>query len=212
MLVKPIPDDATIGDPIWHSQILELANALVREGAKARLVERFTGLPHKKVANLYQIILNQSPVSGPITQGTAGFFATPKTYGASWNLQSAIFLSCYLRLEKLIGMVPNRGWLLLKAFQAYKAMTQPLLDTTGIKRLDINQAYSLLALTGFGRMRGREDIQQAHCMDCGVNFLVVAQEELDTQRCPICAMNENYSRLAEQSSSKRRLAAAGLIP
>jgi hypothetical protein len=38
MLAKPIPEGVQANDPIWQSQYIELVNALVLEGAKAKII------------------------------------------------------------------------------------------------------------------------------------------------------------------------------
>lgn len=204
MLAKPIPDGVQNTDPVWQSQFIELANALVIAGAKGKIIERYTGLTHRRVREIYQALRNEHPPSGPVFQGTPQFFATNRENSFSWNLQCAIFMECYSRLEKLIPIEVNRGWLLLKAFHAYQQKTQKLYQAKGIRRLDINNAYSLLVMTGFGLGRSNADLHSTTCTKCHSPYLVIANEEPEGQPCPVCAINANLSRLNEQARAMKK--------
>jgi len=209
MLAKPIPEGAPQNDPIWQSQYIELVNALVIEGAKAKIIERYTGAAHRRVREIYRLLRNETPPSGPVFQGSPHFFAANRERGYSWNLQCAVFMECYSQIEKLLPIEVNRGWLLLKAYHAYKQKTEKLHQVKGIKRLDINHAYSLLVMTGFGRTRTNADLHSVACPECQSPYLVVANEEPEGQLCPVCAINANLSRLGEQAKAKQK---QGSIP
>ena len=50
--MKPIPEDASAGDPCWQIAFLDLAHGLVIAGAKGKIVSRFTDLPLSKIRKL----------------------------------------------------------------------------------------------------------------------------------------------------------------
>ncbi len=98
----------------------------------------------------------------------------------------------------------NRGWQLLAAFTVYLGLTEKLHQATAIKRLDINQAYALLTHCGFLAQPGAVDLQRKECPVCLIRYPVAVNEQIDTQGCPVCAMNANSRRLSQQSSPSRR--------
>jgi len=185
----PIPKESSCTDPLWQSQFIDLANDLVRVRTKAKIIEYFTGLPHRFVCKLYKALLGEIPPSGPVHQGTPKFFAQNRDYGANWNLQCAIFLNAYSRLGKLVGSDVNRGWLLLKSYHAYLQCTEILYLKKNIRRLDINNCYSLLVWSGYVRHRDHADLHMVECKMCGSPYMVVADEEPEGQPCPVCSMD-----------------------
>jgi hypothetical protein len=122
---------------------------------------------------------------------------------AAWSIQGAIFIACYERTGEIAEAPLHRGWRLLAAFKTYLNLTQPLHESTGTKRLDINQAYALLTHCGFLETRNAE-LALRQCGVCFIRSLALTNERPGTQRCPVCAMNANARRLARQTSAPRR--------
>jgi hypothetical protein len=204
--VQPIPENARPRDPRWAVAFLELAQGLVIAGAKAKLVERFTDLPHSKIKALYKALRGTSPPAGPIMQGSARYFALPgKHTSEAARIQCVIFLACYQRMLKITSTPMQRGWLLLAAFNSYLSITEESLNAVNsIKRLDINQAYALLSYCGFMTMLNGAELQLKQCPLCSIGYPVVAAETLDIQGCPVCAIDENCERLSNQAPLARR--------
>ncbi len=136
--MKPIPEDARPDDPLWAIEFLHLARDLVIAGAKARIIERFTGLSHGRVSELYKALRGIAPPAGPVMQGSARFFALPsKNTSEASRIQCAIFLACYERMGQITPAPVQRGWRLLAAFNVYLNLTEALDHAAAIKRLDI---------------------------------------------------------------------------
>jgi hypothetical protein len=194
--VKPIPNGADPSDPRWESAFLDLAQGLVMAGAKLRMISRFVSIHTTKIRRMYRTLRRIEPPPGPIMQGTAKFFAVPgKHTSEAWNFQCAIFLACFDRIGKITDVPLHRGWRLLAAFNTYLSLTEKLARDTGVKRLDINQAYALLTHCGFLEDSGAHELERTECHVCLMSYLVVRTERLDLQGCPICAMNANATRL-----------------
>jgi hypothetical protein len=197
-IMKPIPENARPGDPRWALAFLALAQGLVIAGAKAKLIERFTDLPHNRVRELYQALRGIAPPAGPIVQGSARQFAMPSKHTSeAMRVQCVIFLGCYERMGKITTAPVQRGWRLLAAFNSYLSLTEKLHQSTQIKRLDINQAYALLSFCGFMMLPNSAELQRRQCPVCSIYYPVVANEPLDKQGCPVCAINANASRQSE---------------
>jgi hypothetical protein len=198
--VNPIPENASPDDPLWAIAFLNLAHGLVMAGAKGKIIERFTGLTHRKVRELYQALRGESPPAGPLIQGSPRYFAVPSRYtSAGWSVQCAIFLECYDRMGKITEVPVQRGWRLLAAFNAYLVLTERLSQNVQhIKRLDVNQAYVLLTHCGFLALPRGADLQRRTCIQCSIIYPVVAGEELDSQGCPVCTMDTNLKRLSAE--------------
>jgi hypothetical protein len=206
--MTPIPAKAQAGDPRWAVAFLQLAEGLVGEGAKAKLVERFTDLPHSRVQALYRSFAGKSPPAGPIVQGSARAFAVPgKHTPEALRIHCAIFLACYERIGAITADPLHRGWQLLAAFRSYRAMIAPLGTTAGTRRLDINQAYALLTVAGFLQQPERSELQRARCRECGVAYPVAASAPQVKQGCPVCAIHANCVRLARQGTTTSALRA-----
>lgn len=203
--MKPIPEDASPGDPRWEIAFLDLAHGLVMAGAKGKIISRFTDLPLSKIRKMYKALRSTDPPSGPVMQGSARFFAIPSKHtSAAWSIQCAIFLACYERVGVITETPVQRGWRLLAAFSVYLSVTEKLYQTVSIKRLDINQAYALLTHCGFMARPGGVELQRKQCPVCLISYLVVATEQLNAQRCPVCTMNANYLRLSHQAPRSGR--------
>ena len=182
-------------------------------GAKAKIIERFTNLSHRRVTAMYKALRGMAPPAGPVMQGSARYFAMPSKHTSeAWSIQCAIFLACFERMGKITTMPVQRGWRLLAAFNSYLSLTEKLNETTSIKRLDINQAYALLTYCGFMTLPNNAELQRRQCPVCSINYPVVASEKLDTQGCPVCAINANDARLSDQASAAGRKAHAPEIP
>ena len=195
--MKPIPEYATLADPLWELAVKGLAHGLVMEGAKGKIIERFTGLSHRKVRDLYRGLRGETPPAGPLVQGSPRYFAVPTRYtAAGWNIQATILLECYERLGRITTVRVKRGWRLLVAHRAYIGLTEKLAqDVQPMKRLDINQAYALLTYCGFLTAHARADLQRRTCSQCSMLYLVVAGAGPKSQRCPVCTMETNLKRL-----------------
>lgn len=203
--MKPIPDGVCPDDAKWGLAFLQLAHGLVEHGAKAAIIKRYTDLPKVRVTALYKALRDEPPAPGALLQGDPRFFAIPtKHTSASWVLQGAIFLECFDRLTRIADYPIHHGWLLLHAYKSYLNQTQKIVDAVpGVRRLDINQAYALLARVSFLHPKVAKEnvLQREPCVICGTNYLVVTNEEQDHQHCPVCLINQNAERLAEQSSA-----------
>ena len=204
--MRPIPENARPGDPRWAVAFLDLAQGLVTAGAKAKIIERFTDLPRRKIKELYKALRGTSPPAGPVMQGSARYFALPgKHTSETIRLQCVIFLACYERMAKITSTPVQRGWLLLAAFNSYLSITEENLSSTdSSKRLDINQAYALLSYCGFMTMREGAELQLRQCPVCSMSYPVVAAEAIVNQGCPVCAIDENCERLSDQAPLARR--------
>lgn len=206
--MKPLPIFATIEDPAYTIDILQMAHGLVEYEAKSSIIKHYTDLPSAKISAIYRSIRKHGPAPGSIFRGDAKFFAAQtKNTSLGWTLQGAIFLECYSRMGDLVEYEIHKGWRLLHAFRAYLAQTQKMVDQNpNVKRLDINQAYSLLTKVGFldPRYQDTSDLRRHACPQCNVQYLVLVDEESDTQQCPVCAMHQNAKRLASQASSTVR--------
>jgi transcriptional activator FlhC len=203
-MMRILPEHARPGDPRWALAFLELAQGLVMAGAKAKLIERFTDLTHDKVRNMYRALRGTAAPPGPVMQGSASYFARPgKNTSEASRVQCAIFLACYERMGKITATPVQRGWRLLAAFNAYLSLTEKLAQATRVKRLDINQAYALLTYCGFMAQASGTELRRRQCPTCSLHYPVVANERLDTQGCPICAINIHVRRLVDQMSPSR---------
>ena len=201
--MTPIPEDARPADPKWAVAYLELANGLVMAGAKARLITRFTDMSLNRVRELYRALRGVDPPSGPLMQGKAGFFTRPGKHNSeAWNIQSAIFLACYDRMGKITGQPLHRGWQLLASFTVYLSFTERQYAEMRIKRLDINQAYALLSHARFLSPSAGGDMRRKECPSCRLSYPVAPADPLDTQKCPLCAINSNLNHLTRQGMAR----------
>jgi hypothetical protein len=207
--MKPIPEGAEPNDPRWESAFLDLAQGLVMAGAKARIISRFVDIPLTKIRRMYRALRDMDPPAGPVMQGSARFFAMRgKHTSEAWNFQCAVFLACYERIGNISDVAMHRGWRLLAAFSVYRRLTEKLSRETRVKRLDINQAYALLTHCGFLEGKGAPELKRVECPVCLMNYLIVTSERLDSQGCPICAMNANSVRLVQQGAASARASQA----
>lgn len=103
-------------------------------------------------------------------------------------------------MGKITTVPVHRGWQMLAALTVYQNLTEKLYRETAVKRLDINQAYALLAHCGFLAQPGAAELQRKECPVCLISYPVVTTERSDIQGCPICAINANNIRLSQQTS------------
>ena len=207
--MAPIPENAKSDDPRWAVAFLHLAHGLVMVGAKAKIIERFTRSPHSRVREMYKALRGTDPPAGPVMQGSARHFALQgKHTSEASRIQCAIFLACYERMGEITTTPVQRGWRLLAAFNAYLSLTEELNQAASTKQLDINQAYALLTYCGFMTRASGVEMQLKQCQVCSINYPIVANELLDAQGCPVCAINANCLRLSHQAATSGRAAAA----
>ena len=200
--MTPLPAHARPADPRWSVAYLQLAEGLVCAGAKAKLIERFTELPHSRVQALYRTFAGKSPPAGPVVQSSARAFAVPgKHTPESLRIHCAILLACYERMGRISSEPLHRGWQLLAAFQTYVALIGPLGAAAGTRRLDINQSYALLTYCGFLSQPERGEVQRQRCRTCNVAYPVAASAPHLKQGCPVCAIHANCLRLARQAAA-----------
>ena len=203
--MTPLPEDADPRDPRWAIAYLELAHGMVLAGAKAKLIERHTHLPHRRIHELYKALRGVVPPAGPLMQGRADYFALRTNHtSAAWAIQCGIFLECYERMQLITKTPLHRGWRLLAAFKAYLSITQKLTEATATKRLDINQAYALLAHTAFLTQVPGAAVKLRRCPACLLKYPTTLSKPLDSQVCPACTMNANLQRLSGQGMKPNR--------
>jgi len=203
--VKPIPEDASPGDPRWEVEFLKLVHGLVMAGAKAKIISRFTGFPLSKVRKVYLALRGTDPPPGPAMPGSArNFVMRRKRVTAAWSIQCAIFLGCYERVGKITEAPVHRGWRLLASFGVYLSLTEKLHQTASIERLDINQGYALLSHCGFMAQQSGAEMRRKECPRCLISYPVMVIEPNQMQRCPVCAMNANIGRLSRQATRAGR--------
>ena len=196
--MTPIPENARPGDPRWAIAFLDLAHGLIMAGAKPKIIERFTDMSHRKVKEAYLALRGIGPPAGPVMRGSARYFAGPsKRTSEALRIQCAIFLECFGRIGKSTPTPVHRGWRLLAAFDAYLALTETFIQVAAVKRLDINEAYSLLTYCGFLTLPNGAELQRTLCPVCCIYYPVVVKEQLG---CPVCAMNATYQRRTQQGT------------
>ena len=193
--MQPIPENARPDDPLWAVAFLDLAHGLVMAGAKAKIIERLTALPHSRVADTYVALRGTAPPAGPVMQGSARYFAmTGKRTSQASRIQCAIFLACFEHFGKITTTPVHRGWRLLAAFNTYLSLTDTPHLTNPIKRLDINQVYAILTHCAFLTSSAHAELQRRQCPVCSLNYPVVVSENLDIQGCPVCAIDAYWQR------------------
>ena len=206
----PIPESAQFDDPIWKSRFLDLATGMVKMGAKPVLIHRYTGLSPKVIAELYKCLTGQEAPSGRLQQALPKHYAIPHNRGGlEWILQTAAYASTFFKFEKALDIVPNRGWLLLHSYKAYERLTAPLQhEIPRLSRVTLNNAYDMMIHLGVGPSRKGARLALRDCNECAGSHLVVTDQELDHQTCPMCAIQSRYMKLVENSqkiSAERQL-------
>jgi len=168
-------------------------------------------LSHSRVSSLYRALRGISPPGGPTLQGKASSFTSSSPqWSEAWRIQCALFLACYERMATISPIPLQRGWRLLAAFNTYLSFSETPPPPAPGKRLDINQAYTLLTYSGFLSPHSDPEIQRTQCPTCSMNYPILASKTPQSQGCPLCAINANLRRLASQAgTAARRLPAAG---
>jgi hypothetical protein len=201
-----IPANVDFNDPEWLGARLELAKSLVCVGAKAKIVERLTGVTHVFVTKMYRQIHNTNPPAGVVVTGTPQLFAgQSKNATASLAVSTAIFLNCYQQIGNLTKWSVDSGWHLMAAFESYQDQIRSVPDT--YRRLDINLAWASLGWAGFSRVSANAKIRLHRCPACLMHYPIVAALLPDAQDCPLCAINATKRDTTVVSPS--RLVAAG---
>ncbi|TRZ99098.1 MAG: hypothetical protein D4R84_02575 [Rhodocyclaceae bacterium] len=219
-----IPASATPSNILLRGVFHELAIGLTRAAAKRKLVIRYTGIKAQAATALHRAIHRHDPASGPIRQYNPAYFTnasdSARFSGLAWNLQGATFLSIYGQVKKSCEVMPHEGWLLLTTYNAYLKATDKLAAHFKTKspdkptaeerlmRLDINQAYALLAFAAVNTIPESAELKLKTCPECGVDYLVNTSFETMSQKCPIHTMSENCQRLTVQSRSARKRSTA----
>ena len=197
-----IPESANFKDPFWKPKFLELANMLIELGANPKLVARYTDLSERQITQAFVSILGKEPEAGRITASAPRRYAVVSERGGyGLLLQATLFANCYLQLEAAISEPVNRGWLLATAYRSYLRLTPQLCDAESNKRLPISAAYDIVCHIGIGNYRNEAALRMKGCDDCGINYLTLREAESFNQCCPMCAVNNNFQRLADTSKS-----------
>lgn len=207
---EPIPEYASFDDPVWRGRFLDLANRMVLMRAKPVLIHRYTGLSPKIIAELYKRLTGEEAPSGRLQQALPKHYAIPHNRGGlEWILQTAAYASTFVKFEKALDVVPNKGWLLLHSYEAYIRLTDKLQqEVPRLARVTLNNAYDMMIHLGTGPVRKGAKLALRDCPECGGSHLVVTDQELDHQACPMCAIQNRYLKLVENSHkiSEHRIA------
>lgn len=207
----PIPAHAEFDDPLWFGRFSDLANAMILLGAKPKLVANYTGLNQKSITERYRRLTGQEPPGGRMAQAQPKFFCNPNANGHDFTLQSAIFATIYLKLERAMDEPAHAGWLLVTAYQAYLRLTDSIADQLPrLNRLTLSHSYDLMMHVGF-RRRNMAAISLKECECCGTTYLVANDYEKDqAEECPLCAMQRRQEQLAVNldRTKQKRFAAA----
>ena len=203
MRYKPIPESASFDDPLWTSAFLDLANSMIIFGGRPKLIARYTGLSPKAIRERYRRLMGKEAPCGRLQQTLPRSFAIPHSRGSQeWLVQSAAFAGVFLKIEDAMKNDEpiNRGWLLVTAFATYCHLTNPIQESAPkLTRLSLNAAYDLMTHLGYGSNRKLASLSLQKCAVCGAGRLVVTGIELDSQSCPMCAINKRYTQLLENS-------------
>lgn len=195
-----IPEHARIEDPIWRTSLLTLAEDLVMAGTKPKIIERYTGVKHSLVTEMYRTLMKREAPSGPPRQGNSSLYVSVRRISYPHVIQNAVFANIYQRLKKLVLVPANRGWLLVHAFRAYKEMV--LMEDEGSSiSLDINSAFAMVTCIGIESDEASGDLALSICPDCGVRYLVLTASDHADQKCPICSY-ENYLHRLQNGVSR----------
>ena len=151
---RPIPATATIDDPIWMPQLLQLAQNMMHLSARTKIIRRYTGLSEKRINALYDAI--KGPDNDSRKQRDRCTrplrFVVPGQKGAkggqTFILQSAVFADVFIRMEAAVPEAPNRAWLLLAAFQAYREVIGPAQRALHLPEFSFNAAFDLMVAVG----------------------------------------------------------------
>lgn len=199
-----IPESASTNDPAWCGRFHELANAMVMYDAKSVLIQRFTGLSHKDIVQRYKALKQSEPAPGRLRSVRAARFVA--RYDRSTNdflLQCAAFAQCLARIEAAFAEPINRGWLLVVAYRTYLRLSERLITQMKLSKLDINMCWELMGHFGNAKFRHLADIAQKPCQRCGTHYLVLSAADEDSDFCPMCSIEQYYTRLVQAGQHKR---------
>jgi hypothetical protein len=191
----PIPVSAFFHDPLWLGRFIDLANELVLMNAKPKIIARYTGLQSKAIATRYLRLNNTIAKKGRLKLASSrSFAAVHKRWGYDWNIQAATFASICLKIERSFDFPLNRGWLLATAYKTYLSLTEGMMKPLPtLNRLTFDDAYDLM--NHF--LPDRAGLALHECNDCGTNYLVITEAELDGQNCPMCSMQQRFVNLLQ---------------
>ena len=185
-----IPESADMSDPFWKTAYLTLAEDMVLANAKPKIIERYTGVRHAIVSEMYRSLANKIPPSGPVVQGKGlVYVVNSKRFSYLNIIQYAIFANIYTRLKKLVLEPANRGWLLIHAYRTYLDMIE-IDDTETAPSLDVNSAFSMITYVGIDSGDSYGDLALSKCPFCNIQYLVLTSSEVTDQMCPICSYDE----------------------
>ena len=193
----PIPDFASINDPLFAARFQDLANAMILHGAKGKLVQWATGLSAKQVTERYQKLCNTKPPLGRNGQADPKSFALPSQHKSrKWNIQSAIFASVYEQLRDSMVEPVHKGWLLCTAYDSYVKLS----NCDPADQIPFNNAYDIVNHT----QCKHPPLRLHPCKECGCSFLVLTNAELDNQECPVCAVGKRCEHLINIGSNRAK--------
>jgi hypothetical protein len=188
----PIPLSLAANPLLWDSAMLILSNALIKSGARNKVISSLTGIVEKRVRAMTHAILPPEDRRGPCQ------LPTPKTlvgvgYRRNYNvnLHSARLLAIYINLEKRFSEPMHEGFLLLAAYQMYKATVKEHELSGGPDQHDMNRAYALL------RSYQAKEIVMERCAKCEVPYVRLNWFEAGEDACPICQKVKLSRAIAE---------------
>lgn len=193
-MLRPIPENASVDDPLWTASFYELANELILCGTKAKIVAWATGLSPKQVSDRYMRLTGNHPPPGRNGQAEPRTYARPtKRYSQTWTLQCAIFTGCYERIKEAMKEPPHKAWLLYTSYRVYLELTKTSngLGSMRTDKITTNVAYDIITHT----QSIRPALKLHPCPHCGIRYLVLTGAELDNQNCPICEIQRNFEHL-----------------
>lgn len=205
----PIPETQS-NDIRWQADHLRLADSLIQQGAKPKLIRRFTNLSKTEVRLLWHSVRQDKLASGPVGLQSPRFFTTARDSasgpGPIWNIQGAMFLESVKWLQQSVPFKVNKGWLLVNAFAAYQRMMNTFDVNRSFKQLDINQAYSLMVLSGITNSQEYGEVALHKCNCHQRNYLIETALDISGQRCPLLLIEQHYQSLinAGQRGNKIR--------
>ena len=190
-----IPFDADAGNPKWDIAYRQLAQAMIEEGAKAALIEWYTGLSHTLVTQLYLAVTGKHAPSGPIAQLQPRFFVRNTKARIAMNLQSCAFLRCYDELARAFAPArAGEGWLLYQAYASFRRLTEPRAEVV----LQFSHVGQLVRLWGSNSGR-RGEVEVVACPVCCQARLIETQAEANPDGCPSCAARAAQRKLVERN-------------
>jgi hypothetical protein len=183
-----LPAAAREGDLRWTWAINEVGAGLVKHRLKRKVIENLTICNPKQIKQLYRDIHDEHPPSGIVQDCKPSFFVDANNNnqhnGRSWNIMGSILLGEIHHLCNTVHRSPNKGWLLLHAYESYLNRVRPLADE-GIEIMTINHAYRLMVMSSLDIHEYRK-LDRHRCQSCQTTILVLHDREPDDQPCPLC--------------------------